>query len=385
MSASGKIYSAKYLISDILAAMLAWMLLYFIRRILLHETIISNHALFLNNRFWWGLTLIPLGWICLHTLLGAYRSFLTKSRINELGLTLVDSLIGSLVVFFLIVINDPQHNYTYYYKAYSVYLLSHSIFTWIGRWLILQQLKNNILRGVHQFPTLLLGSPEKAAQTFEEMHRKLALSGFHLIGFINTQPHPQAHSFKKLPDWTSTGNMEQILQQHTIKGVVIAMDSDQKQTLQTWILRLSEFDLSIKIAPDLEDILSGRVRTSNVFGAVLIDVPSGLMPIWQQNIKQLIDIFLSIFTGVFLAPFLLYVAIKVRLSSPGPIFYKQERVGIKGRKFWIYKFRSMYENAEPDGPLLSSQFDARITHGVKRCANGELMNYPKFITFSREI
>jgi lipopolysaccharide/colanic/teichoic acid biosynthesis glycosyltransferase len=87
----------------------------------------------------------------------------------------------------------------------------------------------------------------------------------------------------------------------------------------------------------------------------------GLMPEWQQNIKRVIDL-LAAFTGlVILSPLLVYIAIRVALSSGRPIFFVQERVGFKGKPFRMYKFRSMVVDAEKNGPALSSDHDPRIT------------------------
>jgi lipopolysaccharide/colanic/teichoic acid biosynthesis glycosyltransferase len=85
------------------------------------------------------------------------------------------------------------------------------------------------------------------------------------------------------------------------------------------------------------------------------------MPEWQQNIKRIMDIACALIGCLFFSPLMLYAAIRTRLSSPGPIFYKQDRVGFKGKKFLIYKFRSMVRDAEKDGPALSSDNDPRIT------------------------
>ena len=152
-----------------------------------------------------------------------------------------------------------------------------------------------------------------------------------------------------------------MIDENKIKLVVIALErSAQKQT-ESIIERLSEKDVEIKILPSTLDILSGSVKTSNVFGAVLIDLKTGLMPEWQQNIKQVLDILIAIVSLILLSPFLLYIIIRVRLSSPGPIIYKQERIGYKGKPFMMYKFRSMMVDAEKEGPSLSSHSDQRIT------------------------
>src|SRR5690606_37362889 len=118
----------------------------------------------------------------------------------------------------------------------------------------------------------------------------------------------------------------------------------------------------VKVLPDMYDIISGSVKTSNVYDAVLIHIHPDLMPDWQRVCKRVIDIVASVIAILFLLPIYAFVALKVKLSSSGPIIYKQLRVGLYGKPFYIYKFRSMYVNAEELGPALSSKEDPRVTH-----------------------
>ncbi|HKZ68153.1 MAG TPA: sugar transferase, partial [Chitinophagaceae bacterium] len=103
------------------------------------------------------------------------------------------------------------------------------------------------------------------------------------------------------------------------------------------------------------------VKTNNVLGAVLIDLKTGLMPDWQQHIKRLLDVSSALVALVILFPVMLYIALRVKLSSAGPVFFSQERIGYKGKPFYMYKFRSMVKDAEKNGPALSSDNDPRIT------------------------
>jgi len=143
--------------------------------------------------------------------------------------------------------------------------------------------------------------------------------------------------------------------------VVLAMEKSEHAMVENIINRLSEKDVEVKILPDTLDILSGSIRTSNVMGALLIDLRTALMPEWQQNIKRLIDVAAAVFGSIILSPLLLYVVVRVKFSSKGSVLYSQQRIGFKGRPFTMYKFRSMYMDAEKNGPLLSSDNDSRIT------------------------
>ncbi|HQV74887.1 MAG TPA: sugar transferase, partial [Flavobacteriales bacterium] len=117
----------------------------------------------------------------------------------------------------------------------------------------------------------------------------------------------------------------------------------------------------IKIIPDMYDILSGSVKMTSIFGAPLIEVNPQIMPAWQFSLKRVMDICASSLALLILTPVYLVLAIAVQFSSKGPIFFRQERIGKHGRPFRIIKFRSMYSDAERDGPQLSSAKDPRIT------------------------
>jgi exopolysaccharide biosynthesis polyprenyl glycosylphosphotransferase len=354
-----RIHSTWYLLTDYIAAILAWIVLYFTRRLLLHEEIFLNNELYLNNRFWLGITLIPITWIIFYSLVGAYNSLYGKSRLNEFIVTLLCCIIGCTIIFFAIVINDPQKQYTYYYKALSGYIIAQLLFTWLGRVVLLNKVKKQLLTGHLRFNTLLVGGNSIAEKIYLETRDGLRTAGYHYTGFISAgDPNGISHH---IPWQGWLQDMEKVIDERDIKLVVIALDKDEKVQVEKIVNRLSEMDVEVKIVPDVLDILSGSVRTSNLFGAVLIDIKSGLMPQWQQNIKRVIDVTIAVLGFIFLFPLLVYVFIRVKLSSPGPVMYSQERIGYKGRKFHIYKFRSMYHPAEKNGPQLSSASDARVT------------------------
>jgi exopolysaccharide biosynthesis polyprenyl glycosylphosphotransferase len=115
------------------------------------------------------------------------------------------------------------------------------------------------------------------------------------------------------------------------------------------------------VIPDMYDIMLGSVKMNHLFGAVLIQIEQQLMPNWQKVVKRIIDISASIVALIILIPLLIFIMIKVKLSSKGPIFYKQERIGLNGVPFLIIKFRSMRVDAEASGPQLSSDSDNRMT------------------------
>jgi exopolysaccharide biosynthesis polyprenyl glycosylphosphotransferase len=355
-----RIHSTWYLIGDYITALLAWIVLYFSRRLLLDETVIVDGRPLLNNRFWWGISLIPPAWLVFYTLVGSYNSLYRKSRLNEFITTLLCCIIGCTIIFFSIVINDPQNEYTYYYKALLIYVAAQLLFTWTVRNMILLKIKKQLSAGHVRFNTLLIGGNSVAEKIFLDTREGLRSAGYHYTCFISAGSEPNGIR-SHLPWHGKLRDMEKVIEDQEIQMVVVAMEKKEKAMVETIVNRLSEMDVQVKIAPDILDILSGSVKTSNVFGDLLADIKTGLMPEWQQNIKRVLDVMVALLGFVLFSPLFLYAAIRVKMTSPGPIIYSQERVGYKGRRFRIYKFRSMYHPAEANGPQLSSLDDPRVT------------------------
>ena len=314
-----------------------------------------------TSRFWLGAATIPVCWLLLYALFGSYNSLYQKSRLSEVANTFVYCLIGCTIVFFSIVINDPVKDYHYFYQTYVIFLSSHFILTLTGRLFILNRARRQVEKGRVIFNTLLVGSDSIATRIYNSSKDGLRSSGYQYTGYVTNPRQPSNGIAAWLPQLGDSENIESAIDRHDIRLVVVALDRSERKEVETILERLSHKDVRIKINPSTLDILSGSVRTSNVMGAVLSDIHMGLMPEWQQNIKRVTDIVLSAAALLLLSPLMLYATIRTRLSSPGPIIYEQERIGYKGFKFQIYKFRSMFPDAEKAGPALSSHDDHRVT------------------------
>lgn len=142
-----------------------------------------------------------------------------------------------------------------------------------------------------------------------------------------------------------------------MEEAIIALESSEHENIGKIINALEDLPVIVRIIPDMYDILSGSVKMNAIFGAPLIEISPDLMPVWQQSIKRIIDISLSLLVLILFFPLYLFTAIGVILSSPGPIFYSHERIGWHGKPFRIFKFRSMRIDAEKYGPQLSSKDD----------------------------
>ena len=381
MKQTKPIHIAWYVLSDFFTASLAWGIMYFLRKYYLGLTVSEDGELAIDDNFWLGITLVPVGWLILYALVGSYRSLYKKSKLQEITTVFVCSLIGCAFLYFTIILNDIQEvnrNYKYYYVAFFSLLALHFFLTIIGRNIILSIAHAQLRAGKVYFNTLMIGNDETALKILHDTQKSFHNSGYRYIGCVSTSINGKNGIRKNIPQLGSIDQLEKVIDENNVRQVVIALErSEQKQT-ESIIERLSEKDVEIKILPNTLDILSGSVKTSNVFGAVLIDLKTGLMPDWQQNIKQVLDILIATFFLIIFSPLLLYIALRVRLSSKGPIIYKQERIGFKGKTFLMYKFRSMIVDAEKEGPSLSSHNDQRITSWGKTMRKWRMDELPQF-------
>jgi len=219
---------------------------------------------------------------------------------------------------------------------------------------------SQLSQGKIYFNSLLIGTPERALQFFEEFTKAPDHSGIRVIGFFNLMPERETR-IPHLKYYSDKNLIKQTIQSEKVEEVIIAIDKNERGQITELLRELSDQEVNIKIIADTVDIITGAVQTTNVTGIPLIDIHSGQLPAWQQNLKRIMDLIISILALILLLPIFLLCIIRVRISSPGPIFYSQERIGYKGKAFILYKFRSMIRDAELDGPQLSSDKDARIT------------------------
>ena len=319
---------------------------------------------FREPTFLQGLLIIPFLWLILYLLAGSYQKNLyERSRLNEFTNTVITSLIGVVGVYFVFLIDDikSQFDLTYYYKAFFALLACHGIMVFTGRAIILNKVKHQIKKGNAGFNVLIAGNNKGALKAFRDIQKDSHITGWHIAGYIENPGQVKPVTQKWANCLGTFPQLEQVIDRYGIEKVIMTTGLKNNAETAQWISRLKEKNVDILVVPDSLDILMGSVRTQNLVSGQFIEVKDNLMPEWQQNIKRLIDILTSLFAIVILWPLFLFVAIRVRLSSAGPIIYRQQRIGYKGVPFTILKFRSMYLDAEKNGPALSDDHDPRIT------------------------
>jgi len=376
-----KLQVTKYVVLDWLAALLAWSLFYFFRKQWEVPDLLHHIDLIFDDRqFWLGIMAVPLMWLMLYVMIGAYRRIYRKARLKELGQTLIITLIGVTIIFFVLILDDIILTYKSYYQSFVTLFLLHFFITYTFRLILTSITVSKIHSGKMGFNTVIIGSNGNALQTYNDINNQEIKSGNKFVGFVNVHDRKHFKIGKFIPHLGSYSNLNQIIKEYDVEEVIIAIERSEIDTVERIIIELEEANIIIKVIPLMQDIVFGTVKVSGIFHTPLIEISPDLMPAWQQSLKRLIDVLASLIAIVLLTPFYIFTAIGVRLSSPGSILFAQERVGRRGKTFIMYKFRSMYEDAEKFGPQLSSDDDPRITPFGKFIRKVRLDEIPQFFT-----
>ena len=341
-------------ISDFLFINLAWTIYYLIR-------IKSGWIPYTNPvEFSIPLFVVYFFWVVIFTFSGLYQHWFVRSRFDE-GVAIIKAIsVGCFILFFSIFLDDALNNA----RAISrflilIYWVLMIFFVSAGRVLIRSFQINLLEKGIGLRNTLIVGIGQRAKDLYGLVKRYPQL-GYHIVGFVGLGSETPAGNVLG-----NLSNIEKAIKKYQVSDILIAIESGQKDSMFEVISYCYREKVNLKIMPDTYEIVSGLVKTNQLYGVPLIEVMPEIMGHSSKLFKRIIDMGVSVFTLIILSPFLLIVIILIKITSRGPIFYTQTRVGKNGKEFTMYKFRSMVQKAEEYGPEWSGEKDPRIT-GIGR-------------------
>jgi exopolysaccharide biosynthesis polyprenyl glycosylphosphotransferase len=371
----------KYIIADVLSAALAWTFFFFYRKYTVDHQLFSHiSTVFQDSKLYLGLLVIPVFWLILYVLIGTYRKIYRKGRLREFGQTVLISFIGVTILFFTLILDDIIISNRTYIEFFFVLLGVHLFFTALFRVILTSNTAYKIHNKLMGFNTIIVGSNGNAVSIYKEIENQEKSSGNRFVGFVNVEGYKSYKLAEFIPHIGELKDLNQLVKEYSIEEVIIAIENSENHTIENIIMQLEDTDVVIKIIPVMQDILVGSVKTTSIFQAPLIQIFPDLMPDWQMSLKRILDIGISIICLIILFPVFLFTAICVKLTSRGPVFFSQERVGLKGKPFIMHKFRTMFNDAEKNGPMLSSKDDPRITPFGKFLRKVRVDEIPQFYT-----
>lgn len=372
----------KYIAGDFIAANAGWVVYSILRYYLTKDSEMMSSYSTLHDflsvpNVQLGQLCFPLLFLFVAYLSGYYNLVYTKSRIQEFSTTAFSTFAIAIIMFFTILINDSFPERMKNYELVVTMWACIFFFIYAVRYNLTGKVKKKIKTGKLYFNTLIIGNNPTAANLLSNIRTKYKYLGYNPIGIIR-MPGETEKGTCGIPVFDEN-EIDGLCRNNDIRTIIIANDKNSKEYIYNLINRLFKYNIPIKITPELHDILTARIKHSNIFGEPLIDIAENSMPEAQKCIKRFFDIFFSFISLILLSPVFITVAILIKRDSRGKVIYSQERIGRHGKPFRIYKFRTMVENAEKgNSPMLSSDNDPRITPIGKILRKYRLDETPQF-------
>lgn len=358
--------------SDFIAIVGTYLLWWKVRGIVGVFTIESPSMVFVTSLLMFGY------WFLVFMFFGLYRTWYAYSRTDEVFAVFKAVFWGVIFIFILTFepedFSSPQSSRL---LIISYWLLMTFVVA-AGRVFLRTVQRRMLEAGIGLRRTLIVGCNKKAHSLYEKVKSFPAL-GFQIIGFIDTAQVQTAQSYNNTPVVGTVSQLGQIVLREKVEEILIALSWKKRKYVMSVIGQCAEKDVKLNIIPDLYGMVMGSARTNQIYGIPLIEIlPEHLAP-WEKKTKRLIDMGVSTAVLLIGLPMWLLVALLIKLDSPGTVFYAQERVGMKGKTYRMFKFRSMVKDAEKlSGPKWAAKEDPRITKIGKWLRKTRIDEIPQF-------
>jgi exopolysaccharide biosynthesis polyprenyl glycosylphosphotransferase len=230
------------------------------------------------------------------------------------------------------------------------------------------------VRGYGRARVVVVGSGENANALLQRLQNPR--QGYDLVGMINSDGVRPPPGVRTLGDLEALAH---VIEREGVDEVIIAVPEAKEEDMLRIISKCDRSTISVKVYPDLFQIMAGQMSISELGGLPLLNVRDVALRGWKLVLKRAVDLVGSLFGMIFLSPFLLFVALLVKLDSPGPVFLVQERMGLDGKRFYVIKFRSMRQDAEKNGPGWTVKGDPRVTRLGRILRKTNLDELPQLI------
>ena len=318
---------------------------------------------------------------------GVYRLRRGRSRVDDFFSLFIGSILAVLLG-----LSSTLYVQTYYVseqaKAAGAYEVSQLVwgmflaltvmFTYASREVVRELLERRWRAGIGLKRILIAGSGDLGRLVADRIlqHREL---GYQVIGFVDDRAGGDHIGYRGLPLLGTLGEVGEITQRERIDHLYVALPLDEHAKLLDLMEIASREFIDVKVVPDLLQFIALRARLEDLDGLPIINVNDVPLQGFNSWLKRISDIVLSFATLVVLSIPLLIIAALVKWTSPGRVFYKQERMGLDGKAFSVYKFRSMYIDAEDDsGPVWARDDDPRATPVGRWLRRFDLDELPQF-------
>ena len=323
-------------------------------------------------------------WFIVFTFVGMYRTWFASSRFDELFTLFKATFYGIIFLFIAIYYDDVVHGVTSNNRLLIfIYWMLLLFSVGSGRLIIRSIQRNLLIKGIGRQKAVIVGFNPKANNIHKTIYKYKGL-GIDITAYVDVDEQNIGAAFMDVKVIDTVKNIGDVIDQTKAHHVILALDKHEDDILFDVIDKCDNKNVTLKIVPDLYEIISGQARTSQIYGFPLIDIMPQLMPEWEKKVKRSLDMLVSFLLLTVTLPISLITVVLIKIDSPGPVFFKQERVGYKGKKFDVIKFRSMVKDAEKQsGPVWSTKNDPRITRVGRVIRKVRIDEIPQMINVLR--
>lgn len=326
-----------------------------------------------------SIIIIYFYWLIIFTFFGMYRTWFASSRFDEISTLFKTTFIGIFILFFVIFISDfLEGSESSNRILIFIYWFFLFFFVAVSRLVLRSFQRRLIIKGIGRRGTVIVGYNLKANEAHDQILDHPAL-GLDVVAYVAINAENIGKKYKNIEVKDSLDNLLDVINQTHASEVIIALEKEDHDLLVDIISKVENKSIGLKIVPDLYEILSGQARTSQLYGIPLIDIMPELMPEWEKKLKRISDVLISLIILIITFPLNILISIFIKLDSPGPVLFKQDRIGMNNKIFRIYKFRSMFLDAEKHtGPVWSRKDDPRVTRVGRFLRKLRLDEIPQF-------
>ena len=333
----------------------------------------------LYTPMWLEICIYVCFWFLILSMSGSYRQLRQKAFIQYYTRLAVTIFIGHVFfTFFFFTKNNSLYIYGFYHFFFQLFALTILAFS-LPRFIYFNIIYWKMKRQKIAVYALLIGNSTKAESVYFDFVGYDKLINYHFIGFVETNDLSMDLTHLPIQKLGNLDYLQKIIETYDIDEVIVAIEDNKSKDIQRILNVVKQKDIVIRLLPDLNAIMEGTVKMSNVKGIPLITIRNDLMPVWQASLKTILDYTVSIFALIIFLPVLPFIVIGIISSSKGPIFYTQTRIGKNRKPFKMIKFRSMYVDSEMSGPALASSKDPRITPFGRILRRWHIDELPQFI------
>ncbi len=215
-------------------------------------------------------------------------------------------------------------------------------------------------RGIGDDRVLVIGSGEVGRMLLQKLIQNKKL-GYQVVGIVTNGPEERHQTILGVPVLGNIIDTPWIIERYNVDEVIVGLPEASHQELVGIISLCEREKVGIRVFPDVFQIMASEVNIGDLGGLPLLTIRDVALQGWKLTLKRGMDIVVSAVGLVLLSPFLLLTALLIKLDSPGPVFYIQERMGLDAKPFKMIKFRSMRQDAEANGPGWTTPDDPRRT------------------------